>query len=116
MTHTFTKDAQGWYISSIPEPHPFSRGALAMVAGADTFLDILAQGEDKVTLNLSTEYQNEGWEKLERTTIHDLGINGADYIIRNYMNIPYNHEMWLCPVTLWVFGGKYPKTIFFQVL
>lgn len=116
MTHTFTKDNQGWFINSIPQPHPFSRAALAMVAGADTFLDILAQGEDKVILSLSTEYENEGQEKLERIRLHELGINGADYIIRDYMGIPYNHEMWLCPVTLWVFGGKYPKTIFFQVL
>lgn len=120
MTHTFTKDAQGWFISSIPQPHPFSRGNLAMVAGADTFLDILAQGESQVILNLETDYQNEGWEVLERTELIGGAIqsafNGAYYIVRNYMGIPYNHKVYLCPVTLWVFNGTYPKTIYFQVM
>jgi hypothetical protein len=115
VIHTFTKDNQGWFISSIPEPHPFSRGALAMVAGADTFLDILAQGEDKVTLALSQE-PIEGYNKLERTKLHQLGIGGADYILKEYMGQEINFEMWLCSVTMWVFKGVHPETIYFAKL
>lgn len=111
-THTFTKDNAGWYISSIPQPHPFSRGALAMVAGADTFLDILAQGEDAVTLSITNE-PVEGYSKLVRTALHQLGIGGADYILEEYMGQKINHEMWLCSVTMWVFKGMHPETIYF---
>lgn len=110
MIHTFKKDVDGWAII-LP---PFDRGSRAMVSGADTFLDILSEGSDEVILNLSTDYQNEGWEKLERVKIRGM-FSGADYIIRNYKGIPYSHEMWLCALTLAVFT-RYPETIFFQVL
>lgn len=110
MIHTFKKDADGWAIILFP----FDRASRAMVSGADTFLDILSQREDTVILNLSTEYQNEGWEKLEKVKTRGL-LSGADYIIRNYKGIPYNHEMWLCALVLAVFK-HYPETIFFQVL
>jgi hypothetical protein len=86
-----------------------------MVAGADTFLDILAQGEDKVTLALSQE-PIEGYNKLERTKLHQLGIGGADYILKEYMGQEINFEMWLCSVTMWVFKGVHPETIYFAKL
>jgi len=114
MIHTFYKDELGWAID-LPKPHPFSRGALAMVAGADTFLDILAQGEDKVSLALSEE-PIDGYHKLERIALHQMGIGGADYILKEYMGQEINWEMWLCSVTMWVFKGIHPKTIYFQVL
>lgn len=114
--YRFYKDSQGWFIDLPSFPGP--KAALAMVAGADTFLDLLAQGESEVILILSTT-KIEGYEELHRTLIHglnisDRGLGGADYLIKTYKGQEYNHPMWLCPVTMYVFG-KYPETIYFTV-
>lgn len=90
---------------------------LQMVCGADTWLDILSQGEDQVYLNIS-DNEIEGFEFLEmnqETFVHGLSV-GADYECKSYQNIDYNHKLWLCPVTLYVFGEEYPKIIYYKVL
>lgn len=113
--HSFKKDQQGWFIDL--KSSPFGRGALAMIAGADTFLDILAEGKEEVTLSLSTDPEH-GFEMLERTElIGGLAMsvfNGANYVVNTYKGQYYNHAVYLCPVTCYVFG-YYPSTIFFQV-
>jgi hypothetical protein len=58
----FEKELDGWYVD-LPEWEG-SKADLQMVMGADTFLDILCQGEWIVWLTLSDE-PIEGFDKLE---------------------------------------------------
>ena len=106
LTVAFENDGiQGWFavIPSWPGPH----AALAMVDGADTFLDSLSEGNPKVTLELSLNPQN-GWHELIRLIPHPDG-DGAYYV-----DSATNHRMWLCGVTEFVFG-EMPECIWFQV-
>ena len=55
MIHTFYKDNTGWFID-LPEYINSGLGTkanLAMVLGADTFLDKLSNNGDKITLEIS---------------------------------------------------------------
>lgn len=83
MTHTFYKDQTGWYIDL---PEFFEKGLgtkdnLAMVAGADTYLDILSGNSDRVTLELSIA-PFEGATEMIQTK------KGADFEILNSIGHP----------------------------
>lgn len=100
-TLTFYKEWNGrWYADIKAYPGP--KADLEMVCGADTMLDILSQGEEKVTLSLSTT-EISGWDKLELLTLGnpegpELGT-GAWYKMKSFKGISYDLEMWLCGVT-----------------
>ena len=82
-----------------------------MVLGADTFLEILSQGEGTVNITLSTvPFDGSDVLELQREDEH---IGGGWYQLIEYMGIPYELEMWLCEVTRFVFG-KLPKSIYFK--
>jgi len=89
---------------------------LEMVMGADTFLNILSQGEDEVNITLSTE-PFDGCETLH--FIHEGRIEGPEigegawYRLDKYMGLDFNLQMWLCDVTKFVFGN-FPKKIYFK--
>ena len=113
----FYKESTGnWYVD-IPEWEG-TKGDLQMVSGADTFLEILAEGECEVYVVLSDEYF-EGSDNLEikelgRLEGWELG-EGAWYKLISYRGIPYfDLDMWLCDVTKFVFGD-FPKIIYFSV-
>ena len=110
--YVFIKDQLGWYIDL--KNSPFNRNQLAMVRGADTFLDIMAEGEKKITIEVSTSFIK-GYQKIYRKKILRFGFKGANYIAEKYKGRKYNHSVFLCPVTLWVFL-RYPKIIYFKVL
>lgn len=81
-----------------------------MVAGADTWLDFLAGKDAKeITLTIGTTPLQ---EKLVRYHKDD---GGATYIAHTYKEEDINHQLWLCPVTLFVFG-EYPNTIYYEVV
>jgi len=114
-TFKFYKEDDKWYVD-LPEWEG-EQAELQMVAGADNFLEILAQGEESVYLTLSTEPFT-GADKL--TFLHyghletwEMGT-GAWYVLDTYMGIPFNLEMWLCDVTKFVFNG-FPKEIYFKL-
>lgn len=111
----FYKEETGrWYVD-LPEWEG-EKDELEMVMGADSFLEILSQGENEVYVTLSdTEFPN-----AERLRLLDLGRiesielgSGAWYSLTSYKDIPYDIEMWLCDVTKFVFGG-FPKVIYFK--
>lgn len=112
----FYKDEMGWFVD-LPDSG-FSKMELEMVAGADTFCDILAQGENEVFVTMSTMPFDE-CETLEflhfgRLEGPELG-EGAWYILDQYADLPFGLKMWLCDVTKYVFGGDYfPKQIYFK--
>jgi hypothetical protein len=126
---SFYQDPDGrWYID-LPEYIESglgTKGNLEMVSGADTMLSNLANGEKRITLQFSPdpfhEYDLElgrvkkpkdgqWWYNTATTAIADtLGLN--DYMGAWYKVKENDHELWLCPVTMYVFGGKYPKNIY----
>ena len=92
-----------WYID-YPEWEG-DKCELEMVSGADTLLDILSQGEDKVTIKMSLQ---EIKDPLFVLNFIREESNGGWYKINNcYVEF----EIWLCHVTKFIFGDL-PKIIY----
>lgn len=111
----FEKDGMDWF-AVIPEWEG-DRADLQMVCGADTWLDILSQGESSIWLTISDE-PFDGADQLKLIALgqyDELEIgSGASYTLATKLSgIDYNLEMWLCDVTEFVFG-KFPKIIYFK--
>jgi hypothetical protein len=125
MIHKFIKEADGiWYID-LPEYIEQGLGSkanLMMVAGADTFLDVLSNNSDEVTLEIDTQPFH-GYEHalvhihrgMDEELLKIAGHPDVEYG-GYYIAFPLNHLLWLCPVTEYVFGGDYPKNIYTRVL
>jgi len=117
-TYRFYKDEYGWFIDL--KWFPFNRAHLAMVCGADKLLDILSNNSKEVVLNISTgKFGMKLSDRLERRI--KLGfLNGATYeVMSKDVNFTTDgllnkNNLWLCAVTLLVFG-YYPKEIYFAV-
>jgi hypothetical protein len=114
--YRFYKDEQGWFIDL-----PDWEGELCdlqMVAGADTFLDLLSQGENETYLILSNEpFENCEMLKFEhygRLESWEFG-EGAWYRLKTYQGQPHDLKMWLCDVTKFLFGDL-PDKIYFKLL
>ncbi len=110
----FYKDDLGWFVD-LPE-WTGEKWELQMVSGADTFCDILAQGENEVYVTLSTE-PFDGCDVLEFLYLGGLEGpemgEGAWYALDQYVDLPLNLTMWLCDVTKFVFGD-FPSKIYFK--
>lgn len=111
--HTFIKDASGWYINL---PQFIEKGGtkeeLAMVEGADTMLDIMADGKNAVTISLDTE-SFEGADMVELTEKCDPTIGGGYYLLKSWEGRRVMQTMWLCAVTESVFDYL-PEKIFIR--
>jgi hypothetical protein len=114
-TYKFIKEASGWYID-LPSylEQGGSKGDLAMVAGADTMLDIMAEGNSEVTLAIDTKPFEQA-DHLELTEICSPTMGGGHYLLHTYKHHPIAHKMWLCSVTNFVFGYL-PEHIYVQKL
>jgi hypothetical protein len=110
---TFIKEPTGWYID-LPQfiEEGGSKGDLAMVEGADTMLDIVAAGDDTVTLALHTEAFDRA-DMLELTEKCDPFVGGGYYLLRYWEGKQVMHTMWLCAVTEYVFNYL-PEKIFIR--
>lgn len=125
---SFIKDEGIWYadLPEFLEAGLGSRANLMMVDGADTFLDLFAKGNTRITLQISSQ-PFQGWQ----TKMHKIkiGLNssllqlighapvdyGAYYKVTQMNGEAYNHQLWLCPVTEYVFGN-YPQEIFTSIV
>jgi len=105
----FNKEADSRWFVELPEWEG-SKADLEMVAGADTMLEYMAEGNDHVNLYIS-EKEFEGADRLEMTRIATELGNGAYYKIDKFRGIEIGLEMWLCDVTKYIFN-RFPKTIF----
>jgi hypothetical protein len=125
MTHTykFYKDESGWFIDlpEVIEMGLFTKGNLQMVAGADDLLQRLSKDGENVTLEFSEEpfdgYEHHMMMSGYGMDSDELSEYGHPIEIGAY----YNREsdgfvIWLCPVTKYVFDGKYPQDIYFKVI
>ncbi len=111
--YDFYKNEAGWFID-LPEyiEQGGSQGDLAMVLGADTFLDKLSGNSSKVSLWITDDKA----EVIKDKSIHWDYLIRADIIPcasgKYYSNgVTY---LWLCDVTLFVFEGGFPKVIHYK--
>lgn len=110
-TYRFYKENTGrWYID-LPD-YPGPKADLEMVAGADTMLDVIADGANEIALTVSEE-PFKGAEKLRLIKEYANSDGGGDYILEVYKGKVINHEMWLCEVVRYIFG-KMPEVIWFK--
>jgi hypothetical protein len=108
FTMRFYKEQGGWFADVPNWPGP--KAALAMVWGADTFLDYLSHGQGEVTLTVSDQ-EIQGWSKLDWVCDHQNG-DGAHYVTSKAGR---RHVLWLCAVTEFVMG-KMPREIWFSTV
>jgi hypothetical protein len=124
----FYKESGIWY-ADLPEFLGQGLGTkanLMMVDGSDTFLDFLSSDGNKVTVEIGTEPFNGQDAVLEKES---MGLNknllntighapvdhGAYYNVKRFKGEEYKHRLWLCPVTEYVFNGRYPDNIYIQI-
>jgi len=127
QTLPFIKENGIWY-ADLPEFLERGLGIkanLMMVDGADTYLDLLSNESKHITLKLSKEPFLGYSSRLQKIK---LGMNidllqqvghapvdyGAYYDVIEHHQQPFQHRLWLCPVTEYVFG-EYPNEIFFSI-
>jgi hypothetical protein len=104
QTHTFIKEYDQWFIDL--QAYLDGGGAksdLQMVEGADTMLDIMANGQDRVTLELDIA-PFPGADELTLLELCDPSVGGGYYLLATFEGRPIDHQMWLCGVTEFVFG------------
>ena len=110
-TLEFYKESDGrWYVD-LPEWEG-EKADLEMVAGADSMLEYMAEGEGRVKVLMSTD-RFDGADRLKFLREADEVNNGAYYALDSYRGVDINLNMWLCDVTKFVFGG-FPKSIHIQ--
>jgi hypothetical protein len=111
MIKRFYKEKDGkWYVD-LPE-WTGSKSELQMVGGADTMLDIIAEDDNEVYLQLSTE-KSEGFDILQFMHLATDYENGAFYHMPEYNGFKFDLKIWLCDVTLFVFK-EFPKSIYIK--
>jgi hypothetical protein len=102
--HRFVKEDGQWYIDLLEYlQQGGTKGDLQMVAGADTMLDIIAQGKDSVTVTLDTR-PFKGADLVQLLQRCDPAVGGGDYFMKTFNGQEVNRQMWLCSVTTFVFG------------
>jgi hypothetical protein len=78
------------------------------VAGADTFLDYLAKGDEKISLVFSN--------RSFPTSDYTLHLQHEESGGGVYDEYTTTSTMWLCAATKHYFGGKMPKEIHVQYI
>lgn len=101
----FHREASGrWYI--VLPAWPFSHDNLQMVAGADDLLSEIA-GETNNNVHITVRLL-EGGPNPQIVLTKTGGQYGANYKVAGAKT----EDLWLCPVTLFVFKGKYPDKMY----
>ncbi|MCG2615917.1 hypothetical protein LZZ85_16595 [Terrimonas sp. NA20] len=103
-TYQFIKEPTGWYID-LPEYilQGGTKEGLQMVEGADVMLDIIAEGRDKVILDIDL-HALPGSTTLLLVEKCDPYIGGGFYLLEEWNGKKVGMKMWLCEVTEWLFG------------
>jgi len=81
-----------------------------MVFGADEWLDLLSKNSNEIELELSST--NPLSEKIVKYQEDEYG---ATYMAHTFKEEDINHQLWICPVTLFVFN-EYPETIYYSTI
>lgn len=95
-----------WYID-LPEWQG-PRANLEMVAGADTMLEVFAQGQERVNVTFTNYETHEISPDL--LLMHEGGgTYSVTKINENFSDAP--NRIWLCGVTKFVFNSEYPDVL-----
>jgi hypothetical protein len=114
-----------WYIDlpEFLEAGLGNKNNLLMVDGADTLLDILSLHSNSVMVEFGNEPFQDYTHKLNKLIIgmnkqllDNIGHAPVDYGAYYTVEQLDNHQLWLCPVTEYVFGGGYPENIYLRVV
>lgn len=95
-----------WYID-LPD-WTGDKEELEMVAGADVFLDVLAQGEDTVHVSVSEDYVPHKYKLL---ALYEPEYTGMLYNLYTSKD-EFMMVIWLCDVTKFLYEGKFPQRLF----
>lgn len=111
--YKFYKNEIEWFVD-LPEylESGGSIGDLQMVEGADTILDLMAEGKKNISLNISTQ-QFEGADELILIEKCDEFTGGGYYLMKTYDGKEIDLKMWLCGVVEFVFN-EIPEHLFIQ--
>jgi hypothetical protein len=132
VTKRFYKENGMWYID-LPEFLEAGLGTknnLLMVAGADTLLNILTDDGTEAVIefgderfdgcNVQLDLNGMGKDQALLDAVGHAPVDyGAYYSAYNTQWLGYEFKLssvWLCPVTEYVFGGKYPERIYLRVV
>jgi len=107
VTMRFYLDSCIWYADIPAWPGP--KGMLAMVDGADAFLEYLTENGTEITLDISVD-KKPGYRVLDYLEPHPAN-DGAYYMAKMDGRM---HRLWLCGVTEFVFG-QMPPEVWFKV-
>ena len=124
MEKRFYKENGIWYID-LPEFLEQGLGTkanLMMVDGADTFLDFLSNNGNEINVEFSHEtFEGQTYTLIAQHTginqelLTEIGHAPVNYgMYYNVLELD-NMQLWLCPVTEYVFGGTYPNKIYVRV-
>ena len=83
-----------------------------MVEGADTLLNFIANGKKIVTIQMDRE-AFAGAEMLELVELCEAPKGGGYYFLHTYNKQKIEKRIWLCDVTLFVFGDM-PERIYYK--
>jgi len=101
----FEREGNQWFVI-LPE-WTGAKSELEMVMGADTMLDILAQGENEVYITISEEPITDS--KFMLTYLEGLEGGGL-YKLTSEL---YTFEVWLCHVVKFIYG-YIPTTLYIR--
>ncbi|MFL5730799.1 MAG: DUF6717 family protein [Cytophagaceae bacterium] len=111
VTYTFIKEGSSWYID-LPEyiRQGGKKADLQMVEGADTMLELMAEGGRSLRVSIDRNLFDEA-DLLVLTQKCDPSIGGGYYRMKTYEGKDIHQTMWLCGVLDFVFG-EIPEKIF----
>lgn len=121
-TIDFVKENSLWYVD-LPEFIELGfgeKGNLLMVAGADTFLEMNSNGNERVTVTVSDQPFPNSMQLINTSVGVDLDmLNIYNHPIVShggyYRVAESDFIMWLCPTLLYVFeNDQYPADIYFR--
>jgi hypothetical protein len=111
VLENFGKKKDRWYID-LPE-WMGPKANLEMVEGADTLLDILSKGKDRITVSF-TDVKTDFPDKGVRSTLGLTHVGNGTYNVNpddtTFSREELPQQIWLCSVTQFIFGD-YPKWI-----
>lgn len=106
----FYKEKSGrWYID-LPEWEG-TKEDLEIVLGADELMNLLAQGDDEIYVQIGDE-KFPGANQMIMVEMGSIDMGGAWYLVPSIGQIEFNLRLWICDVTKFIFG-QFPETIWF---
>ena len=107
----FNHEDDGFWYIDFPN-WPFDHCNLMMVAGADDLCSALSDDDRRVKVHVIPAQKEECHDNYVKLTQIESGLTeGSTYSVSGLKG--FNRNIWLCPVTLFVFG-KYPKYIYLK--